>query len=160
MKMNLTKDTYEYLTNFADDRDIVKMLSVNKQFADPTFFERIFKRKYPLLIKFKEENETWKYFYLRMVKSIAKLQEEYHIPYIANPDFNPETFYKSYTKGLGRTHAQQDAIIYAVDINDKKNIEKIYKRVNEKIRDHVLKIAIHHATFHKNVEMVSFLKTL
>ena len=158
--MNLTKDTYEYLTNFADDRDIVKMLSVNKQFADPIFFERIFKRKYPLLIKFKDENGTWKNFYLKMVKSIAKLQEEYHIPYIAHPDFNPEKVYKRYTKGFGRTHAQQDAIIYAININDKKNIEEIYKHVNEKIRDHVLRYAIHHATFNKNVEMINFLKTL
>ena len=39
--MNLTKDTYEYLLNFAEDRDIINMLSVNKKFRDEEFFERI-----------------------------------------------------------------------------------------------------------------------
>ena len=158
--MNLTKDTYEYLTNFADDKDIVKMLSVNKQFSDPIFFERIFKRKYPLLIKFKSENETWKNFYLRMVKNIAKLEEQYHIPYIAHPDFNPEIFYGRYTKGLGITHAQEAAVFYAISINDRKNITQILKHVNNKIRYRVLGAAIHGATYNKDVEMVNFLQSL
>jgi hypothetical protein len=37
--MNLTKDTYEYLVGFADDRDIINMLSVNKKFNDGEFFK-------------------------------------------------------------------------------------------------------------------------
>lgn len=39
--MELTKDTYLYLTNFADDRTILNILSVNKKFNDPIFFQQI-----------------------------------------------------------------------------------------------------------------------
>jgi hypothetical protein len=94
--MNLTKDMYEYLTGFAEDRDILNMLSVNKKFRDDAFFERILIRKYPLLINFKRGNESFKILYLRMVRYIEKLKEEFGIPYIPGPYFNPETFYKEY----------------------------------------------------------------
>ena len=94
--MNITKDTYEYLTNFADDRDIISMLSVNKKFSDDEFFERVLKRKYPFLLKFRKENESYKKLYLRMVRYIAKLQEEFKIPYIPSSTFNPEDFYNRF----------------------------------------------------------------
>ena len=32
---------YEYITNFADDRTILTMLSVNKNFRDENLFRRI-----------------------------------------------------------------------------------------------------------------------
>ena len=91
--MNLTRDTYEYLTNFADDKTILDMLSVNKSFNEPILFERIFKRKYPLLIQFKKEDETWKNFYLKMVYYISKIKEEYDIPYISSNTYDPEKIY-------------------------------------------------------------------
>ena len=71
--MNIPKDIYEYLAGFADDRTIIDMLSVNKKFNDPIFFQRIFNRKYPLLMDLKPNNQDWKTFYLTMVKYIAKL---------------------------------------------------------------------------------------
>ena len=37
-KMSLPNDVYGYLTNFADDKDILNMLSVNKKFNDDVFF--------------------------------------------------------------------------------------------------------------------------
>ena len=94
--MNLTKDTYEYILNFADDRDIINMLSVNKKFRDEDFFKRIMERKYPLLIQYKQ-NETWKNLYLRMVKAIYGLQEKINIPYIPLPNYNPYNFYSNPT---------------------------------------------------------------
>jgi hypothetical protein len=102
IKMNLTKDAYLYILNFADDRTILNMLSTNKKFhniGDEKFFEMIMKRKYPLLIRFKNDDhylkkfETWKHLYIRMVYYISKLDEEFKIPYIATEDFNPENFY-------------------------------------------------------------------
>jgi len=93
----LPKDVYEYLANFADDKTIINMLSVNKKFNDPVFFERIFKRKYPLLIPFKTDYETWKEFYLKMIKYISLLEEEYDIPYIPYPKFNPYDFYRDWS---------------------------------------------------------------
>ena len=92
--MNIPKDVYEYLAGFADDKTILNMLSVNKKIRDEDFFKRIFNRKYPLLIKFKKDNETWKYFYLSMVQYIAKLEEEFDIPYISTEGYNPKDFYK------------------------------------------------------------------
>ena len=47
----LPTDVYEYLANFADDRTILNMLSVNKKFNDEKFFKRVIQRKYPLLLR-------------------------------------------------------------------------------------------------------------
>ena len=90
----ISKDMYEYLTNFADDRTILNMLSVNKKFNDEQFFNRVFLRKYPLLLEFQKENETLKTLFVRMTYYIAKLEEKYGIPYIPSPGYNPEEFYK------------------------------------------------------------------
>tara|TARA_R110001599_G_scaffold74040_2_gene204374 strand:+ start:435 stop:749 length:315 start_codon:yes stop_codon:yes gene_type:complete len=89
----MNKDTYEYLTNFADDRTILNMLSVNKKFNDDVFFKRVLFRKYPLLLKFKTE-ESYKNLFLRMTYYIAKLEEEFEIPYIPLEEYNPQMFYK------------------------------------------------------------------
>jgi hypothetical protein len=94
--MNLTKDTYEYLMNFADDRDIINMLSVNKKFSDEAFIKRVLLRKYPLLVAFKIEGESWKHLFVRMVYYISKLKELYNIPYIPLTDYDPSLFYRQY----------------------------------------------------------------
>ena len=91
--MKISKDLYEYLAEFTDDKTIVKMLSVNKKFNNSVFFQRIFNKKYPLLINFKKDNQTQKDFYLSMVKYISKLEEEFSIPYIPCKDYNPQYFY-------------------------------------------------------------------
>ena len=98
--MNIPKDLYEYLAGFADDKTIVKMLSVNKKFNDPVFFQRIFNRKYPLLIRYKKDNENWKDFYLSMVKYISKIEEEFGIPYIPIENYNPKKTYNDHKKGI------------------------------------------------------------
>ena len=95
----LTKDTYEHILNFADDREIIIMLSLNKKFNDEKLFERVMKTRYPLLIRYKKENETWKELYVRMVFYISKLKELFSIPYINVPGYNPETFYRKYKNG-------------------------------------------------------------
>ncbi len=89
--MNLTKDMYEYLLNFADDKDVLNMLSTNKKFRDETLFERIVKRKYPELIAFKNTNESFQYFFIKMVYYISKLKEVYDVPYFVG--INPESLY-------------------------------------------------------------------
>ena len=84
------KDIYEYMLNFADDRTILNMLSVNRQFRDEAFFEKVMKRKYPLLIDFQKEGENYKQLFLRMVKTLSVLWEKYQIPYIPTKGCNPE----------------------------------------------------------------------
>lgn len=93
--MELSKDTYLYLTQFADNRTILNMLSVNKKFNDDMFFEQVMKRKYPLLISQKQNYETWKHFFLKNIYYISKIEEQYGIPYIPTTLNIPKTMYKS-----------------------------------------------------------------
>jgi hypothetical protein len=113
--MNLDKDTYEYLLAFADDKTIVQALSVNRKFSDPVFFERIFKRKYTLLIQYKTRREDWKHFYLDMIKYISKLKEEYDFPYIPSSRFNPRTFYISSGRSKDKWNL---GLFYSAEIGD------------------------------------------
>jgi hypothetical protein len=103
--MNLTKDTYEYILNFADDKEIINMLLVNKKFAgklnDEGFFKQLVEKRYPLLVEFKNEHESWKHFYLRMIKYIYLLKEKYGIPYLRIEHYNPEQFYNKHDANAG-----------------------------------------------------------
>ena len=94
----LTKDAYEHILNFADDREIIIMLSMNKKFNDEKLFERVMKKRYPFLVRYRKENETWKELYVRMVFYISRLKELFYIPYINVEGYNPETFYQNYKK--------------------------------------------------------------
>ncbi len=78
--MNLTKDTYEYILNFADDREILNMLSVNKKFRNEELFEKVLKRKYPELLQYKKD-ESFQDFFIKMIFYISYLKEKYGIPY-------------------------------------------------------------------------------
>ena len=88
------KDIYSYIVNLAEDRDVINMLSVNRKFSDDLYFKKVLEKRYPLLLRFKSPYETYKKFYLKMVKYMSKLWEEYKIPYIAAKFFNPESRYK------------------------------------------------------------------
>jgi hypothetical protein len=91
--MNLDKDSYEYLTNFADDRTVMALLSANKKFNDPKLFERILMKRYPSLLQFKKEKESWKLFYLKMIKAIAAMKEDFDIDYELSSVFDPDRVY-------------------------------------------------------------------
>ena len=90
------KNIYENIINFADDRTVLNMLRARPEFNDPIFFKRVLDRKYPLLKEFKKDNETWRRFFIRMTYYIAKLNEEYGIPYIPTKGYDPEDFYKRF----------------------------------------------------------------
>ena len=90
--MEIPKDVYEYLTNFADNRTILNMLSVNKKFNDEEFFKRVMLRKYPLLIRDRRKYESMKQLFIRMSYYISKLEEDYDIPYIPTVGWNPQIY--------------------------------------------------------------------
>ena len=113
------KDIYEYIVNLAEDRDVINMLSVNKKFNDDLYFKKILERRYPLLLKLKRD-ETYKQFYLRMVKYMAKLWEEYKIPYIAAKSFDPQFFYEM---SKHYVNIYSNSLSYAVEAENKKLIE-------------------------------------
>ena len=94
----LPKDTYEYLANFADDRTVLEMVRANKSFDSPDFFRRIMERRYPLLLSDKRQDESWKQLYLRTIKYIGLLQEDFQFPYIPVPGFIPEKVYTDIKK--------------------------------------------------------------
>ena len=96
----MNKDIYLMLTTYLDDKSVVNMLSVNKKFNDPQFFKMLFSQRYPQLIKFKTEEEDWRQFYLRMVKYIATLWEDFHYNFITDAQYgitesdNPQEIYR------------------------------------------------------------------
>lgn len=85
--MNVSSDMYEYLGKFAEDRDVLNMLSVNKKFNDPVFFERALGRKYPFLLNFKTDRVAWKQFYISMIYYISKMKESF--PNLPDESFDP-----------------------------------------------------------------------
>jgi hypothetical protein len=90
--MELPKDIYMHLTNFADDKTILNMLSVNKKFNDPNFFEEIVKKRHPTIIQYKIFHETWKDFYIEQIYWISKIKEDFNfdpLPYML-----PKRIYK------------------------------------------------------------------
>lgn len=129
----LPKDIYEYLTRFADDKTIVNMLLVNKQFRDPVFFKRVIERRYPLLIRFKPKEENWREFYLKIVKYNDLLQREFGIEYIPNPKYNPIVFYeitqtdKKHFTDLEKHHRHElnRFMYYAAEIGDLNTVERM-----------------------------------
>ena len=98
--MELTKDTYEYLLNFADDRTLLNMLSVSKKFAEKlendNFFEQLLNKRYPFLLEFINTEESFKNFYLRKIYYISKIEEKYKLPYYQLKGYDPEYFYNFY----------------------------------------------------------------
>ena len=96
----MNKDIYLMLATYLDDKSVVNMLSVNKKFNDPQFFKMLFSQRYPQLIKYKTEEEDWRQFYLRMVKYIAKLWEDFHYNFITDARYgitesdNPQEIYR------------------------------------------------------------------
>ena len=48
------------------------------------------KRRYPLLIEFRKDKESWKHLFIRMVHILALLDEKYGIPYIPTKGCDPE----------------------------------------------------------------------
>jgi hypothetical protein len=87
------------LASKMDDKTLLSFCKTDKYFnskicKDDDFWKRRLDEKYPLLIEFKKG--TWKQFYLKMSYYIAKLEEEFEIPYIPTKGYNPEKFYKEY----------------------------------------------------------------
>ena len=129
----IPKDVYEYLANFADDKTIVKMLSVNKKFNDPIFFQRIFSRRYPLLVQFKK-NENWREFYLDMVRYISLLKEKYDFPYIPEQTFNPKEFFK-FAAEVGKNSIWPSGLSYAARSGKKDLVDFIIRKHLETGKD-------------------------
>lgn len=90
---------YETIIIKADDRTIINMMIANpKLYRNDQIWRRIIQHKYPLLLNFKNDKESYKHLYLTMIKSIALLKEKFNFPYIPTKSFNPRIFYKNFFK--------------------------------------------------------------
>jgi hypothetical protein len=120
--MYVCKDIYLYILDFVDDKTIFSMLSVNREFYNEKYFEFIARKKYPLLIKFRDPRfESWKSLFLRMGKHIYKIDLMYGIPYIPTIDYNPERFYRLFRNLILEKGAIYDfALSLALKCEDKK----------------------------------------
>ena len=96
-QMLMNRDVYEHITNFANDRTVLNMLSVNKKFNSDESYKRLLLRKYPHLINFKKDGENFKNLYIRMKNYINKLSKRFKFPYIPSPKFDPYAFYMEMT---------------------------------------------------------------
>ena len=87
----------EILLNIQDDKDLLKACTLNKYFfekvCDDIFFRNRLARTYPDSLKYKSENENWKYYFLRVIYYIAKMKEDYEYRYQkGNPKVQYEVF--------------------------------------------------------------------
>jgi hypothetical protein len=128
----LPKDVYLYLMNFGDDRTILNMLSVNKKFNDDKFFIAVLERRYPLITRFKKENETWRSFYVKMIYYIALLNDEYDFPYFPTTLHlsNPEILYKQIKSSKSKELANNYKLMLATSSG---NVEIVNKYLDNKI---------------------------
>ena len=143
------KDIYEYIVNLAEDRDVINMLSVNKKFNDDSYFKKILEKRYPLLLQFKSKYETYRQFYLGMVKYMAKLWEEYDIPYIPAKDFDPRFFYKIAKHYLNIYNL---SLQYALEAEDENLIEYFVEKGGE-----ITAGTYHYLGRHGSVDILKFL---
>ena len=75
--MEMNKDILDHLSDFIDDRTILNMLSVNKNFSDDKFFIRVLQKKYPFMLKYKRKDISWRKFYVQTIYYISKMKEMY-----------------------------------------------------------------------------------
>ena len=124
------KDIYSYIMSLAEDRDVVNMLSVNRKFSDDLYFKKILEKRYPLIVRSKLKNESYKLFYLRTIKYLAKLWEEFAIPYIPVIEFNPSDVYaisKLWKDGYA-PNIYSFLLPYAIKVGDVKLVQHLIKK--------------------------------
>jgi hypothetical protein len=99
-RANIPIDLYLQIALESDWQTIKNMIIANNsEKFNETFFKLLLQKRYPLLLKYKPEYETYKKYFLKVIYALAKLSEDFEFPYIPNKNFNPIEFYKTY-KGL------------------------------------------------------------
>jgi ankyrin repeat protein len=82
-----TKDILQKIAENADDKTALRILATNKEMNKNIYYQAVFGNRYPDLIKYREENESLKHLYLRMLETIGLVEEEFKIVY---KEGNPE----------------------------------------------------------------------
>ena len=149
--MNITglKDTDREILTKLSGKDLLSLCQTNsywQSLCDDKFFENYMKIHYPQLVLIKNKEKlhyntfgeeknyksiSWKMFYAIMMYYIGKIQEEFNIPYIPAPAYDPrETYIKNFKDPQ---NFYNRIFLYASYIGDIKLIkylveeQKIYK---------------------------------
>jgi hypothetical protein len=122
------RDLDKHLAQYVDDKDVLNMI-INKKYLelfDEQFFHNLLILKYPVLIQFKTEEETWKAFYIKMVYYLSKLKEEFNLIYIPSEIYNPVKLYYHLKETPGLVWS--DGLMFAAHVGDKKLIEEMLSK--------------------------------
>ena len=137
------KDTDREILKWANDEDLLRICSVDRktwnEVCDDAFLRRRLIAKYPGIEKYKKKNETWKRFFLSVVRYVALMKEQFEYDY-TNGDFREQyrllkkhkdmtaLLEKSTRKGIfplvvysvnrgGRIHLGNDALLGIAALN-------------------------------------------
>jgi hypothetical protein len=84
-KLSGIKDLDREILGKIDDRELLKVCSINKYtwntVCDDAFLRRRLLAKYPEIEQYKSEDETWKSFFLRVVRTIALMKKHFEYVY-------------------------------------------------------------------------------
>lgn len=93
------RDTDEYFLKSLDDESLIRACSVNKHYREKcneNFFKNIIQKKHSYWEKWLPKyNNSYKTLFLKCVAYVAKIYEEFKVPYLDNV-LSPEEFYKKY----------------------------------------------------------------
>lgn len=108
----------EIVLRIDSDKQFLKTCALNSYMAEKVCDDDLFRRrmisKYPLLVMYKPKSIKWKQYYLKTIYDMAKLQEDYGIPYIPVAAFMPGQFLKTYEKSRGASkNIYEDAMVLA-----------------------------------------------
>ena len=102
------KDVDLKILSELDDKSLLNFCQTSKYgnqlCQNEIFWINRIDRRYPYLKEFKKEDESWRRFFIRMTYYIAKLNEEFGIPYIPTKGYNPEEFYNGWNKDSKRIY--------------------------------------------------------
>ena len=112
----------EILLSIDSDEDLLNTCILNtytQSLCNEMFFYNRMLRKYPLLLKRKPNQSTWKQYYLKIVHYLAKLQEDFGIPYIPVTNFVPVREYHGFSNSK-----KYDRYLYLASLVNDRNLIK------------------------------------
>jgi hypothetical protein len=122
------KDLDKHLAKYVNDKDVLNMI-VNKKYLelfDEQFFHNLLILKYPLLLRYKRKEDTWKAFYIKIVYYLSKLKEEFNFPYIPSEYYHPVRLYKYFKQSPEMIWS--NGLMFAAHIGDTKLIEEMISK--------------------------------
>ena len=148
-KLTGMKDTDREILKYVDDKDLLKICSIDSRMWNSVCDDNFLKRrlsKYPGIEKYKNENENWKSFFLRAIYYIAKMQEKFKFVYTSGD------FMKQFNT-LNR-YQKDDLVFHAADIGELSLLKYALEEGNLHVHD---EMALRYASANGNLDVVKYL---